>query len=79
MWAGSLDHAARVRCSDAAGLHLGPSLPILLGGNGSSRPRPHRVTSSPDHRGELDSLYSWDHSAGESEETRALAGDASVG
>src|SRR6266849_10314426 len=43
---GSPDHAARVRCSGAAGLHLGASRPPPLGGNGSgdpSRTRPARL------------------------------------
>src|SRR5438445_706974 len=35
------DHAARVRCSAAAGLHPGARRPPPPGGNGSLRPRPH--------------------------------------
>src|SRR2546427_3302562 len=41
MGEGSPDHAARVRCSAAAGLHPGARRPPPPGGNGSLRPRPH--------------------------------------
>src|SRR5439155_16298228 len=37
---GSRDHAARVRCPVAAGLHPGAMHPTPLGGNGSLRPLP---------------------------------------
>ena len=62
---GSPDHAARVRCSSAAGLHLGARLPLPRYGNGSGRPLPHprrrpaaftvrrREQSLPERREEL--------------------------
>ncbi len=47
---GSPDHAARVRCSSAAGLHLGARHPISPRGNGSGRPLPHhRLPASARH------------------------------
>src|SRR5438094_6299422 len=42
---GSTDHAARVRCPPAAGLHLDARCPSPLGGNGSFRPPPHPYPS----------------------------------
>src|SRR5262245_47715979 len=47
VWEGSPDHAARGRCSAAAGLHLGARRPMALGGNGSGRPLPHPRARRP--------------------------------
>ncbi len=46
---GSPDHAARLRCSAAAGLHPGARPPMVLGGNGSGRPLPRPPTRRPRH------------------------------
>src|SRR6185503_8169805 len=44
---GQEDHAARVRFSDAAGLHPGAIRPPPPGGNGSLRPHPHAEPPAP--------------------------------
>src|SRR5207247_364059 len=57
---GSRDHAARVRCPVAAGLHLAARGPSPVGGNGSRRPPAHTRRMVPEgarHFGRLDVLY----------------------
>src|SRR5439155_14563610 len=48
VWEGSFDHAARVRCSAAAGLHLGARLPSPRWRErvSSTPPTPRRLTAA---------------------------------
>jgi len=43
---GSRDHAARVRCPGAAGLHPGSPRPLPVAGNGSRRPLSHHLAAA---------------------------------